>query len=88
MLLNNNVSNSANPIPRNTDSEYKILSNLADKLGDKFNSKGQVTIFTERRACQSCLGVIEQFKERYPNIKINVISNENEKILNPNQRGN
>ncbi|MFA9499536.1 deaminase domain-containing protein [Mannheimia sp. E30BD] len=75
------------PIPRNTDSEYKILSNLADNLGNNFDSKGEITIFTERRACQSCLGVITQFKERYPNIKINVISNENEKILNPNQRG-
>ncbi|HHE3577036.1 deaminase domain-containing protein [Pasteurella multocida] len=74
-------------IPRNTDSEYKILSNLAEQLGDNPLAKGNVTIFTERRACVSCLGVIKQFEQRYPNVKLNIISNENEKILNPNRRG-
>ncbi|MGP2970603.1 DUF637 domain-containing protein [Serratia marcescens] len=52
-----------NPIPRNLDSEYKILDNLADKLGANITAKGKVTIFTERVACDSCLGVVEQFQK-------------------------
>ncbi|WP_204371177.1 deaminase domain-containing protein, partial [Serratia marcescens] len=49
-------SGDGKPIPRNTDSEYKILDNLADKLGGNVSIKGKVTIFTERAACESCLG--------------------------------
>lgn len=51
-------------ISRNTDSEYKILDNLADKLGNNVIVKGSVTIFTERPACGSCLGVVEQFQQK------------------------
>lgn len=53
-------------IDRRTDSEYKIFSNLADQLGSNAQAKGQVTIFTEKPACPSCLGVAEQFNKRYP----------------------
>lgn len=62
-------------IARNTDSEYKILDNLADKLGKNVAAKGSVTIFTERPACGSCLGVIEQFQHKYPGIKVDVLDN-------------
>ncbi|MBD9380756.1 hypothetical protein DXK93_02325 [Achromobacter sp. K91] len=34
-----------------------------------------VTIFTERAACSSCLGVAEQFKAKYPNIQVNILDN-------------
>ncbi|WP_123957409.1 deaminase domain-containing protein [Frederiksenia canicola] len=34
-----------------------------------------MTIFTERPACQSCLGVAEQFNKHYPNIKVNIFDN-------------
>ncbi|NBI43905.1 hypothetical protein GVX76_10610 [[Haemophilus] felis] len=67
-----------------TDSEYKIFSNLADQLGSNTQAKGQVTIFTERLACQSCLGVAEQFNKRYPNIKVNIFDN-NGNLINPNK---
>ncbi len=66
-----------NPIPRNLDSEYKILDNLADKLGANITAKGKVTIFTERVACDSCLGVVEQFQKKYPGVKVEVIDNNN-----------
>lgn len=66
-----------NPIPRNLDSEYKILDNLADKLGGNIAAKGKVTIFTERVACDSCLGVVEQFQKKYPGIKVEVLDNNN-----------
>ncbi|UVO08517.1 hypothetical protein LW347_00440 [Pectobacterium polonicum] len=72
-------------ISRNTDSEYKILDNLADRLGSNISAKGSVTIFTERAACESCLGVIEQFQKKYPNIEIHVLDN-NDVILKPGGR--
>ncbi|MFS7159488.1 deaminase domain-containing protein [Serratia proteamaculans] len=69
-------------IAHNTDSEYKILDNLADKLGKNVAAKGSVTIFTERPACGSCLGVIEQFQHKYPGIKVDVLDN-NGIVLRP-----
>ncbi|MDN0117883.1 deaminase domain-containing protein [Yersinia frederiksenii] len=69
------VNSAGVQIKRNTDSEYKILDNLADQLGNNTSVKGTVTIFTERPACGSCLGVVEQFQQKYPGIKINVLDN-------------
>ncbi|CAI1015233.1 DUF637 domain-containing protein [Serratia entomophila] len=69
-------------ISRNTDSEYKILDNLADKLGNNVSAEGSVTIFTERAACDSCLGVVEQFQKKYPRIKVEVLDN-NDVMLIP-----
>ncbi len=75
----NNVK--GEPIPRNTDSEYKILDNLADKLGSNVSIKGKVTIFTERAACESCLGVVDQFQKKYPGIKVEVLDNNNVMLI-------
>ncbi|HGE8304404.1 TPA: deaminase domain-containing protein, partial [Serratia marcescens] len=69
------------PIARNTDSEYKILDNLADKLGSNVSAKGKVTIFTERAACESCLGVVDQFQKKYPGIKVEVLDNNNVMLI-------
>ncbi|MFE8046462.1 deaminase domain-containing protein [Brenneria goodwinii] len=69
-------------LERNIDSEYKILDNLADKLGANTSVKGSVTIFTEKPACGSCLGVIEQFQRKYPSIKVDVLDN-NGVLLKP-----
>jgi hypothetical protein len=63
------------------DSEFKILDNLADKLGSNKTATGKVTIFTERKACDSCLGVAKQFKEKHPNIELNIVDNKNRVIL-------
>ncbi len=68
-------SKDGKPIDRNTDSEYKILDNLADQLGSNTSAKGTVTIFTERPACGSCLGVVDQFQKKYPGIQVNVLDN-------------
>ncbi|CNB79066.1 Uncharacterised protein [Yersinia frederiksenii] len=72
-------------IPRNTDSEYKILDNLADQLGNDTSAKGSVTIFTERPACGSCLGVVDQFQQKYPGIQVNVLDN-NGVLLTPRKK--
>ncbi|NIG76579.1 hypothetical protein F3J34_23720 [Klebsiella sp. Ap-873] len=72
-------------IPRNTDSEYKILDNLADQLGNNTSAKGSVTIFIERSACGSCLDVVDQFQKRYPGIQVNVLDN-NGVLLTPRKK--
>ncbi|WP_224556277.1 deaminase domain-containing protein [Pectobacterium versatile] len=59
----------------NTDSEYKILDDISEKLGGNISAKGTVTIFTERPACGSCLGVVEQFQQRYPRIEVKILDN-------------
>ncbi|MDX6916963.1 deaminase domain-containing protein [Pectobacterium carotovorum] len=69
-------------VDRNIDSEYKILDNLDDKLGNNTLAKGSVTIFTERAACESCLGVVDQFQKMYPNIKLELLDN-NDVVLKP-----
>ena len=50
--------------------------------GSNTKATGTVTIFTERAACASCLGVIEQFKAKYPSIQVNVLDN-NGVLLRP-----
>ncbi|WP_228768306.1 deaminase domain-containing protein [Limnohabitans sp. DM1] len=62
-------------IPRETDSEYKILDNIADKLGNNPNATGTIRIVTERPACESCLDVADQFRARYPNINLQIFDN-------------
>jgi filamentous hemagglutinin len=62
-------------IPRNTDSEYKILDNVADLLGSDTSARGSIKIVTERPACDSCLNVANQFRAKYPNIEVRVFDN-------------
>ena len=60
---------------RNTDSEYKMLNQLADDLGGVkgqtyLNVNGTLKIVSENPYCASCQGVIQQFNEMYPNINL------------------
>ncbi|WUH43468.1 RHS repeat-associated core domain-containing protein [Streptomyces sp. NBC_00443] len=68
------TTRSLNPggIPRNTDSEYKILEEVAKQLGDNRNAKGILTVHTNFEACGSCQDVFTQFNERYPNIWLRI----------------
>ena len=68
-------------INRAVDSEYKIFSNVSDLLGNRYNAKGNLTIFTERHACKSCLGVADQFKKQYPNINIYIFDNNGSVVI-------
>ena len=70
----------SDPYPRNTDTEYKLLSNIADKLGNNRDAKGEITIFTEKEVCGSCSGVAQQFKAKYPDITLKIIDG-NGKVL-------
>ena len=63
---------------RNTDSEYKMLNDLAEKLGGvkgqvKSDITGTLKIVSENPYCTSCQGVIQQFSEMFPNIEIKLI---------------
>ncbi len=62
-------------VKRNTDSEYKILDNIADLLGNNTSVRGSVKIVTESPACDSCLSVVDQFQAKYPNIEVKVFDN-------------
>ncbi|MBE4975861.1 DUF637 domain-containing protein [Serratia sp. X3] len=75
------LTDDGRPVPRRIDSEYKILDNLADKLGSNYSAKGSVTIFTEKPACDSCLGVVKQFESRYPGVKIDVLDNNGVRLI-------
>lgn len=58
--------------PRTLDSEYKILSELATKLTP--SSKGVVNLYSELAVCVSCNGVIDQFRQRFPGVTVNVFT--------------
>lgn len=55
------------------DTEAKLFEYFADVYENKpFKS---ITMLSERGMCDSCKGVMEQFKNRYPDVEINVVSN-------------
>jgi hypothetical protein len=53
---------------RAEDTERKLLEHLADRLPP--NATGTIRLYTERSACRSCAGVIQQFEKRFPGIKV------------------
>jgi len=60
--------------PRYNDTEAKILEDIASKIKDP-NIKGEVNLFSELNTCQSCTNVILEFRKKYPNIKLNIFTN-------------
>ncbi len=55
------------------DSEVKILEDFANKHSANAKTvKGKIYIFTERPPCNSCTKVFDQFREMFPNIKLEV----------------
>ena len=79
------IENSAGrPIDRITDTESKILNNVAQALGNNFSARGTINLFTERQPCVSCSINIEQFRSRYPNITLNVFDS-NGYLYTPNK---
>ncbi|MCD4643448.1 hypothetical protein AR454_15350 [Bacillus mycoides] len=60
--------------PRYNDTEAKILEDIASKIKDP-NIKGEINLFSELDCCQSCTNLIFEFREKFPNIKVNIITN-------------
>lgn len=63
---------------RITDSEYRMLNKLAEDLGAVKGGKypnvvGELKIASELPYCVSCTGVIQQFNEMFPNVKLILI---------------
>ena len=80
------INNSAGiPINRSTDTEAKILNNIANQLGNNSNVKGTITLFTEREPCASCTINIDQFRKKYPNINLNIVDS-NGYLYTPKKR--
>ncbi|GEM_PF-5007962 len=56
-------------MPRDRDSEYKILERVAEKL--QTDAVGEIRLFSEQKPCDpSCQYVIKKFQEKFPGIKI------------------
>jgi hypothetical protein len=63
---------------REFDTEYVGLSEIARKLGGKKGKvfpdvKGEITIASELNYCISCQGVIQDFSNMFPNVKIYLV---------------
>ena len=67
-----NVLDLGDDIPRQYDTEAKFLEFVATQK--KPIEKFTVTILSEKHICQSCQGVVEQFKEKFPNATVNIVS--------------
>jgi The BURPS668_1122 family of deaminases len=68
-------NNLGDMVNRNIDTEYKILSEIAEKLGSNTNATGKIRLFTERAPCNSCSNVINLFSNKYTKIEIEIIHN-------------
>jgi len=62
----------ADCFPRYSDTEYKILEDLASRLPDSAVS-GRVRLYTDLPPCASCRHVMQQFLEAYPRIQLQVL---------------
>jgi len=54
------------------DSEYKLLEELASRYAQTPEIQCTVNLVTERQPCVSCSYVIEQFRQRFPDIALNI----------------
>jgi SMC interacting uncharacterized protein involved in chromosome segregation len=51
-----------------------LADDLDAKIGNKYpNITGELKIVSENHYCQSCQGVIQQFNEMFPNVKLILI---------------
>ncbi|WP_433134193.1 deaminase domain-containing protein [Micromonospora sp. CA-240977] len=56
------------------DSEVFLFEDLAAGLSP--NSTGTVHIYSERTVCPSCRDVMDQFKAKFPGIRVHVATGE------------
>ncbi len=59
------------------DSEAKLFEYAADIVKD--GKKHKINLLSEKSMCDSCLGVMKQFKGKYPNVEVNAVSNKRER---------
>lgn len=57
---------------RNVDSEYKLFEYASNIVKDgKYH---ELNMLSEIVSCDSCKGVLEQFMQRFPNVKVSMVS--------------
>ena len=59
-------------VDRYHDSEAKILENITSRIKDTPNVKGKIDLYTERDCCDSCKNLISEFRNKFPNIELNI----------------
>lgn len=69
----NNVVNGNGAWDRSRDTEFKILNEIANKLGENTKVSGKIKFYTDLDCCPSCRSVIQQFQKKYPNVEIEII---------------
>lgn len=62
-----------NAIPRHYDTEYKIMEDIASRLGTNTAVSGNILLYTDLIPCVSCRGVMRQFLALYTNVEIEVL---------------
>ncbi len=65
---------------RASDTEYKIINQIANQLGEQITVSGNIKLFTELDTCSSCNRVIAEFASKYKNIAVEVIHNNGERL--------
>lgn len=57
-----------------SDSEYKVLDEIAKNLDQYSNTllEGKLYLYSELKPCESCQGIISQFKARFPKIQCEI----------------
>ncbi|MGL4790369.1 MAG: minor capsid protein [Anaerotignaceae bacterium] len=63
---------------RDIDSEAKLLEYAAKIAND--GKPHTINLLSEKCMCESCLDVMRQFKETYPNVEVNAVSNKAERV--------
>lgn len=60
-----------------TDTFYDTEAKLFEYFANEYEKKPfkSITMLSERGMCDSCKGVMEQFKKRFPGVTMNVVSN-------------
>ncbi|MBO1627434.1 hypothetical protein J4P90_19800 [Bacillus sp. SY8(2021)] len=67
--------------PRDSDTEYKILNDIANRLGNNTEAKGKIKLFTELGTYDSCSRVVVvEFSRKYKNIELEVIHNNGNRL--------
>lgn len=64
---------------RDIDSEAKLFEHAAEIAKD--GKPHTLNLLSERCMCESCRGVMAQFKKTYPNVIVNVVSNSRKQSL-------
>lgn len=62
-----------------------LLNSVVVQLNNNTSTKGTINLFTERSPCVSCSINIDQFRQRYPNIQLNIVDS-NGYLFTPNRR--